>query len=89
MVFGHEPANSGKTDCNRQALAEGNTAKLGELMSRNFALRRSMFGDAALGEDNLHMVDLASQHGGAFPLGLSCTAEVPLWPRMSMQHHQS
>ena len=48
----------------RQALETGAMQQLGQLMSRNFELRRSMFGDAALGEVNLQMVELARQHGG-------------------------
>ncbi|KAK9788006.1 hypothetical protein WJX73_000302 [Symbiochloris irregularis] len=38
---------------------------LGELMDENFNLRRKTFGDAALGEHNLKMVELARQFGGS------------------------
>lgn len=37
---------------------------LGKLMDKNFDLRRQIFGDAALGQHNLMMIELARQHGG-------------------------
>lgn len=48
----------------RAALAHGDTDTLAELMNDNFDLRRSMFGDAALGETNLQMISLARSVGG-------------------------
>lgn len=39
-------------------------AGLATLMDRNFDLRLSMFGEAALGEANLKMISLARQLGG-------------------------
>ena len=48
----------------RTALAEGNFKALAELMNQNFDLRRSMFGDAALGATNLEMISLARSVGG-------------------------
>ncbi|KAA0161344.1 hypothetical protein FNF28_05092 [Cafeteria roenbergensis] len=38
---------------------------LAELMSRNFGLRRSLFGDASLGRANLRMVEIAVETGAA------------------------
>lgn len=35
------------------------------LMRKNFALRRSLFGDQALGESNLEMIRVAESCGGA------------------------
>ncbi|GAX82031.1 hypothetical protein CEUSTIGMA_g9459.t1 [Chlamydomonas eustigma] len=49
----------------RVALEQRNIALLAELMSRNFDLRRSMFGDEVLGEQNLDMIMLARSHGCA------------------------
>ena len=48
----------------REALEAGNHAKLALLMNRNFDLRRSMFGNAALGATNLSMIRLARSVGG-------------------------
>lgn len=39
-------------------------ASLADLMDRNFDLRRSIFGDNALGATNLHMIRLARSVGG-------------------------
>lgn len=39
-------------------------AGLATLMDRNFDLRLSMFGEAALGEANLKMISLARKLGG-------------------------
>ncbi|KAL0038745.1 hypothetical protein WJX79_006248 [Trebouxia sp. C0005] len=49
----------------RAALAEGDMASLADLMDRNFDLRRSIFGDNALGATNLHMIRLARSVGAA------------------------
>ncbi|DBB00018.1 TPA: hypothetical protein ACH3X1_013882 [Trebouxia sp. C0004] len=48
----------------RVALVEGDMASLADLMNRNFDLRRSIFGDDALGATNLHMISLARSVGG-------------------------
>ena len=37
---------------------------LGDLMARNFALRRQIFGDAIIGAANLKMVEIAESFGG-------------------------
>ncbi|KAL9246572.1 hypothetical protein vseg_020090 [Gypsophila vaccaria] len=49
----------------RQALLDRNYAKLALLMNRNFDLRRKMFGDAALGDLNIKMVEIAREVGAA------------------------
>jgi glucuronokinase len=38
-------------------------AELGELMKRNFDLRRELFGDAALGEHTIALVGIARELG--------------------------
>ncbi|QHO48815.1 hypothetical protein HN51_000824 [Arachis hypogaea] len=43
----------------RKALEENDKSKLAALMNRNFDLRMSMFGDAALGDLNIKMVEVA------------------------------
>ena len=50
-----------------RALLLGEEASLSwpSLFRRNFALRRQMFGESALGAQNLRMVDLAESHGFA------------------------
>ena len=48
----------------RVALAQQDHRSLAELMDSNFDLRRSMFGDAALGMTNLKMIDMARSIGG-------------------------
>ena len=47
----------------RQAILDGDRARLGELMDSNFALRRTLYGDGALGAANLKMVQIAQRHG--------------------------
>lgn len=49
----------------RQALLEKDYGKLAVLMNRNFDLRRSMFGDDALGAMNIKMVEVARGVGAA------------------------
>ncbi|XP_044465886.1 glucuronokinase 1-like [Mangifera indica] len=46
-------------------ILEKNYSKLAELMNHNFDLRRSMFGDAALGSLNIEMVEVARRVGAA------------------------
>jgi glucuronokinase len=53
-------AEEGKT-----ALEEKDYSKLAALMNRNFDLRRLMFGDAALGDLNIKMVEVARKVGAA------------------------
>ena len=48
----------------RTALAKRDLTSLASLMDRNFDLRLSMFGNAALGEANLEMVSVARSVGG-------------------------
>ncbi|KAJ0052132.1 hypothetical protein Pint_02832 [Pistacia integerrima] len=46
-------------------ILQKNYPKLAELMNRNFDLRRSMFGEAALGDLNIKMVEVARRVGAA------------------------
>jgi glucuronokinase len=52
----------------REALQAGDTKRLGQLMNRNFDLRRKLFGDEALGEHNLALVEIARSAGFAAKL---------------------
>jgi glucuronokinase len=47
----------------RQALRAGDIRALGRLMNRNFDLRRQLYGDEALGEHNLTLVEIARSAG--------------------------
>uniref|UniRef100_A0A2N9I3N2 Uncharacterized protein n=1 Tax=Fagus sylvatica TaxID=28930 RepID=A0A2N9I3N2_FAGSY len=49
----------------RTAILEKDYSKLAKLMNRNFDLRRSMFGDDALGALNIQMVEVARKVGAA------------------------
>ncbi|KAG6656542.1 hypothetical protein I3843_04G028800 [Carya illinoinensis] len=49
----------------RTALLEKDHSKLAKLMNSNFDLRRSMFGDDALGDLNIKMVEVARKVGAA------------------------
>ncbi|RMF83271.1 MAG: hypothetical protein D6736_21875 [Nitrospinota bacterium] len=47
----------------RMALAQRDFRRIGELMKQNFALRRRIYGDAVLGEQNLQMIAIACRLG--------------------------
>lgn len=47
----------------RDALLKRDLRRLGQVMNRNFDLRRSLFGDAALGEHNIVLVQIARNLG--------------------------
>lgn len=47
----------------REALINRDYKTFGELMDKNFDLRRSLYGDTAIGADNLKMIELARSHG--------------------------
>lgn len=65
----------------RQALIDGAGAgALAELMRRNFAIRRELFGDAALGRDSLEMIEVAESVGAAAKFAGSGGALVCLCP---------
>ena len=42
-----------------------NSYRLAKVMDENFDTRREIYGDAALGEANLQMVNIARRHGSA------------------------
>jgi len=52
----------------REALLGGDHEKLRRLMDRNFELRRGLFGDEALGEHNIELIQIAREHGLAAKL---------------------
>lgn len=62
--------------------------QLASLMQRNICLRRSMFGDDALGADNLHMVHVAEGVGAAAKFTGSGGACVALCPQGEAQRAQ-
>jgi len=47
----------------KQALEKGYHRRLGELMNMNFNLRRKIYGDGAIGERNLRMIEIGRNHG--------------------------
>ncbi len=47
----------------KHALEERDYKRFGELMNMNFQLRRKIYGDKALGENNLKMIEIARKHG--------------------------
>ncbi len=47
----------------RAVLARGDFRTLGELMDKNFDLRRELYGDKAIGAANLEMIQIARRHG--------------------------
>ncbi len=53
----------------REALFNRDYKKYGELMNKNFNLRRNLYGDTAIGADNLEMIQIARSHG--FPAKFS------------------
>lgn len=67
----------------KSALSAGDVTCLGDLMDKNIALRRSLFGDAALGETNLQMIELAAEHGGHAKFAGSGGAAVVLMPEQA------
>jgi len=51
------------TDLAHQAIADEDHEALGDLMNRNFDLRRRLYGDDSLGKHNLEMVQIARDAG--------------------------
>ena len=51
------------TDLGGKALKAGDIQTLGELMRRNFDLRRQPYRDKAIGEENLRLIELAQSFG--------------------------
>jgi glucuronokinase len=50
-------------EAGREALRHRDMRRLGKLMDRNFDLRRGLFGDEALGQHNITMVEIARRAG--------------------------
>jgi glucuronokinase len=63
----------------REALENGDSQRLASLMDANFDLRRSLYGDAVIGEKNLRMIQLAREHGNAAKFCGSGGCIVGLW----------
>lgn len=53
------------TDQAKSAIEQHDHKRLAELMKKNFASRRKIYGDAALGEANLKMIRIAEKYGSA------------------------
>lgn len=53
------------TDRARDAIESDRIDALSALMSKNFALRRALYGDKCLGKDNLRMIEIASKCGAS------------------------
>ncbi len=51
------------TDAGYEALKQRDFAALGELMNQNFDLRRRLYGEEAIGAQNLQMIEIARRHG--------------------------
>lgn len=47
----------------RDTLENQDYETFGELMDKNFNLRRNLYGDEAIGDDNLEMIEIARSHG--------------------------
>lgn len=75
----------------RQAILNADYLRLGQLMSSNFELRRSLYGDTAIGAGNLRMIEIAQRHGvpakfpgsGGAVVGLCVEDEAAM---VAMQH---
>ena len=72
----------------KDAILTGDVHFLAKLMSNNFQRRRLMFGDAALGAFNLHMVEVASKCGAGAKFTGSGGAIVALCPHGEAQEAQ-
>ena len=53
----------------RKVLAQGNFQELGHLMSLNWTTRLELYGEEAIGEDNIKMISIATEH--------DCPAKLP------------
>eukprot|EP00117_Sycon_ciliatum_P030521 scpid52093/ scgid24033/ Glucuronokinase 1 len=53
------------TDDAREAIVNADWSQVAKIMDKNFSLRRKVYGDAALGTANLHMIEIAKRHGSA------------------------
>ncbi len=62
----------------RKAIGRRDRRRLGELMNRNFDLRRKLFGDPCLGAHNIRLVEIAREHGLAAKLPGSSGAALVL-----------
>ncbi|HQE61859.1 MAG TPA: hypothetical protein PLV10_06280 [Candidatus Latescibacteria bacterium] len=63
----------------REALAQRDWAKLGDLMNRNFDLRLRLFGEKVIGDQNLEMVKIARSLGAPAKFPGSGGAVIGIW----------
>lgn len=58
----------------KEAIVGGNWDAFSEMMSENFKLRRSIYGDECIGDKNLRMVEIGNKFGAAckFPGKYNC-----------------
>jgi len=49
----------------KEAISSSNWSKLGDLMAKNFALRRKIYGDPAVGQNNLRMIQIGAKVGAS------------------------
>jgi glucuronokinase len=64
----------------KQCVQDRNWDRFRELMNENFALRREVFTDAAIGDKNLQMAEIAREHGAGCKFPGSGGAVVGLAP---------
>jgi glucuronokinase len=63
----------------RDALNNKDHKRFAELMSQNFQLRRAVYGDAALGQANLRMIQIANEYNCVAKFPGSGGAVVGMW----------
>ncbi|RLN23770.1 glucuronokinase 1-like [Panicum miliaceum] len=85
LIYAENPSDSGKEVAQlaldgRRALLQKDYTELARLMSRNFDLRREMFGDDVLGSVNIKMVEVARSVGASSKFTGSGGAVVALCP---------
>ena len=63
----------------KQAIESKNWANLADLMNHNFELRRSLYGEACLGERNLRMVEIGRNFGASCKFPGNIFQGKPVW----------
>lgn len=78
------------TERARDAIRSQDLSALGTLMDANFANRRALYGDGALGAANLRMISIAQKHGVPAKFPGSGGAVLGLWvgdaPMRALRH---
>jgi len=70
----------------KQALAEKDDKRFGTLMNANFDLRRKVYGDAIIGERNLHLIGIARNLGAPAKFPGSGGAAIGIYEDMEQFH---